>query len=69
MIRKPKVYIAGPIKGSGDQASNMARALQAANMLTEAGCIPFIPNLWFTWEMQRQYMGLDTSHDFWMDID
>ncbi len=50
-MKKLKVYIAGPVHGSGTQANNIARALEAAEMVRKAGCVPFVPHLYMLWEM------------------
>lgn len=52
--RKPTVYVAGPVTSSGTQASNLHRALRAANMLAAEGFVPFVPNLFFAWEAAGQ---------------
>lgn len=42
----PRVYVAGPIHGSGRQMSNIRNAVEAAHKLRSAGCVPFVPHLW-----------------------
>lgn len=46
-----KVYIAGPINGSGTHTSNLRAAIDAAQTLRTAGICPFIPHTNLTWEL------------------
>lgn len=43
--RRPRVYIAGPINGSGRQFENLRKAIDLGNTLMEFGCDPFVPHL------------------------
>src|SRR5690606_18444350 len=62
----PRVYVAGPIHGSGHMTSNLYNALTAGNMLREAGCIPFIPHLFLLWELLRNDPD---DQEFWLEMD
>ena len=42
------VYVAGPY--TGDEDANVKRAVDAANELFDAGCVPFVPHLSHHWE-------------------
>lgn len=48
---RPRVYIAGPIDGSGRQFDNLRRALDAASQLVKLGCDPYIPHLDLVWQL------------------
>ena len=41
---KTKVYIAGPITGSGDRLVNIREALQVGSKLIDLGYAPYIPH-------------------------
>ncbi len=63
-IPKPRVYVAGPIAGSGDKVTNLRNAIKAAEMVREAGAIPFVPHLFLQWEM------ISPQHyEYWMEMD
>ena len=65
---RPRVYIAGPIHGSGTQAKNMAFAMRAAARLQDEGCAVFIPNLWFPYEVFKETLEENNQED-WMQMD
>jgi hypothetical protein len=44
-MRRPRVYVAGPINGSGRQFDNLRRAIHAGNQLMGYDIDPFIPHL------------------------
>lgn len=67
-MSKPRVYVAGPVHGSGTQAGNIANAIRAAEQLCRAGCIPFVPHLWFMWEVTLAFMGRN-DQEHWMELD
>lgn len=48
---KPKVYIAGPYT-KGDVERNVANAIDAADWVTEAGGVPFVPHLTHLWHLR-----------------
>lgn len=64
----PRVYVAGPIHGSGSQARNLGNAIKAARMLRKEGIAPFVPHLWFMWEFVEE-MDEANSQDIWLDMD
>lgn len=65
MTTKPRVYVAGPIYGSGKPNDNLRRAIRAAELLREAGAIPFVPHLFLTWEM----ISPKDTQEYWMEMD
>lgn len=44
-----RVYVAGPVNGSGKQHENAHRAIQVAEMLTQAGFVCYVPHLNWLW--------------------
>jgi hypothetical protein len=52
-MRRPRVYVAGPINGSGRQFDNLRRALDAGTELMELGLDPFIPHLNLLWSFAQ----------------
>lgn len=51
-IRNPYVYLAGPLLGAGEPASqNIAAAIHDAQRIADAGYVPFIPHLYFFADM------------------
>lgn len=58
-----KVYIASPYT-IGDQAKNVKRSMECANMLIDNGFVPFIPLL-----SHFQHMVYPRSYDEWINYD
>lgn len=58
-----KVYIAGPYT-KGDVAVNVARAIEAADMLLDAGHVPFCPHLTHFWHLHQSQ-----PYQVWLDYD
>lgn len=54
MTRRLRVYVAGPIDGSGKHISNLRRALDAGTQLMAAGFDPFIPHLNLIWALVQE---------------
>lgn len=50
-MRRLRVYIAGPIDGSGKHIPNLRRALEAADKLQRAGFAPYVPQLDLIWQL------------------
>jgi NTP pyrophosphatase (non-canonical NTP hydrolase) len=48
-----KVYVAGPVTSSGSQAENTRNAINVAQYLHSNGHHPFIPHLFFLWEVSH----------------
>lgn len=44
-MRRPRIYVAGPMESVGDLVENVRRAAVAASDLLEAGLDPFVPHL------------------------
>ncbi len=49
-----RVYVAGPIDGSGRHIPNLRRALDAGQRLMAAGFDPFIPHLNLIWSLVHE---------------
>lgn len=49
--RRPKIYVAGPMTGSGDPYRNVAEALRLATALWDAGWCPIVPHTSSLWAM------------------
>jgi len=64
-MKKPKIFISGPLFSSGNIFVNIKRAVMAGHMLKQAGAIPFIPHLYAFWAIMQ---GLDESYG-WMEMD
>ena len=60
---KPLVYIAGPLT-HGDRTDNLRAALKAADLVVDAGGVPFVPHLLDTWNLLTP-----RSYEDWMAID
>jgi hypothetical protein len=54
-LRKPAVYIAGPIDGSGRYVEFLRTALTVAEDLRLAGIVPYVPSLSFLWELVQPH--------------
>jgi hypothetical protein len=63
-MNKIKVYVAGPITGSGLQLHNIRKALNISQAIIELGCIPFIPHLYSFWDFIKPMPG-----EYWLDLD
>ena len=62
--QRPRVYISGPLTGSGNILENVERAMHAARTLIDAGCSPFCPHLSYHLDPAEEL-----SHATWMEID
>lgn len=67
MSRRPRIYIAGPIDGSGDRMTNLRNALEAADKIMELGGVPFIPHLNTVWQMVTDPKRLVSEWQAWND--
>ena len=65
-MRRTRVYIAGPINGSGIQSRNVRRGLQTATALVERGYNPYIPHLTCFWEAAS---NVNLTHEQWISLD
>lgn len=61
---RKKVYVAGPLSGSGDRMENIQRAIDAGTELIKLGYAPLVPHL-------THYMDNDDSlgWDAWIEVD
>jgi len=61
---RPRVYIAGPLSGSGDRLENVQRAIDAGLELVKLGYAPLVPHL-------THFMDPDDSlgQETWYDVD
>lgn len=59
-----KIYVAGPLFGSGIATHNVRRALDVANSLRKLGAIPFIPHLFVFWDLIHPH-----EPDYWLTMD
>lgn len=59
-----RVYIAGPLSGSGDREANVRKAVEAGKACIKHGLAPLIPHL-------THYVDPDDSltHQVWLDVD
>lgn len=65
--RRTKVYVAGPITGSGNLLSNVREALHVGSDLLLCGYAPYIPHLSCYWETvcahsYEEWLGLDMEY-------
>jgi len=62
--RRLRVYIAGPLSGSGDRLENVKRAVDVGKTLIKQGFAPLIPHL-------THYVDPDDAltHAVWLDVD
>lgn len=65
MTRRTRVYIAGPMTGSGNPYVNIHDGLQTAAVLIDRGYAPYIPHL--TCFLEACIGGRD--HRVWLDFD
>lgn len=63
-MKKLKVYIAGPLFTSGAIDHNIRDALGVAERVKEAGAVPFVPHLYFFWDLMQPH-----SREFWLELD
>lgn len=59
-----KVYVAGPMYSSGNIDDNIRQALEISTTLRRAGFLPFIPHLYFFWNIIHPM-----PRDYWMSLD
>lgn len=45
-----RVYVAGPVHGSGNQSINVYKAVSLGREIVKAGHVPFVPHLFTLWE-------------------
>lgn len=64
-LRRTRVYIAGPMLGSGNPYVNVARGLDIGILLFDRGYAPYIPHLTAVLEMAK---GMRTR-DEWLELD
>lgn len=60
-----RVYIAGPIRTSGNFMENIADAIEAAEAVHEAGHVPFIPHT----HNQQWDLMYPKDRDTWVEMD
>lgn len=66
-----RVYVAGPLFGSGRSSANIHRALQAAERIRAAHMFPFVPHLFHLWDTiyphadPEYWLGMDR---IWLEI-
>jgi hypothetical protein len=61
--RKIRIYVAGPYS-TGDPVTNTKRAIDAGNVLLDAGFIPFIPHLTMFWHLMHPH-----EYETWLAYD
>ncbi len=67
-MRLPKIYVAGPMLGSGDPYENVHIAVRAADLLRKAGAAVFVPHLNAVWQMIAPAEGW-LEHDLeWLAV-
>ena len=65
MIRRTRVYLSGPIGGSGRLTLNVRRAIQVADELLSLGYAPYVPHLTSFWELVQG----ERPHEQWLALD
>jgi len=60
-----KVYVAGPLFGSGRCTENVHKALRVAEAVRAAGAFPFVPHLFTQWDMTFPH----ADEAYWLDMD
>lgn len=63
MERRTRVYVAGPMTGSGNPYVNIHVGISAATTLLDRGFAPYLPHLTAFWEAA---IG---KRDSWLDLD
>lgn len=61
-----KVYVAGPL-GQGskeEQEANVRNAIDAADKLLQAGAAPFVPHLFYHWDLRHKH-----GYEEWLELD
>ena len=59
-----RVYVAGPLYGSGTSGANIHAALGVAERLRAAQMWPFVPHLYHQWEIMHPH-----PEAYWLDMD
>jgi hypothetical protein len=59
-----KVYIGAPLNGSGMVANNLRTVLAVASILRKKGYLPFIPHLYFFWDLM-----FPMPEEYWLELD
>ena len=59
-----RVYVAGPLFGSGRSTENVNRALQVGQAVMAAGAVPFVPHLFHLWDTVFPH-----DSDYWLYMD
>lgn len=59
-----KVFIAAPMYTSGTMGGNLRKVLTAARHLIAEGFLPFIPHLYFFWDLMDPQ-----PRDYWLLLD
>jgi hypothetical protein len=59
-----RVYVSGPLNGSGEREANVVRALRAADALVRMGFAPYVPHLCAYWDRvtpreEAEWLNLD----------
>lgn len=70
--RGMRVYVAGPVNGSGTQNSNARKAIDVAEFLSNRGFVPFVPNLYWLWSLQyekSEALWLEQCHAWLLTCD
>ena len=65
MNRAPRVYVAGPLFGSGRSTDNVHRAVKVAEQLRHSGVMPFVPHLYHYWDAISPHDDVN----YWLDMD
>lgn len=63
-IAKPRVYVAGPLFGSGRSTNNVHQAIKVAETLRKACVIPFVPHLFHYWDT----ISPQDDVDYWLEM-
>lgn len=67
--RRTRVYIAGPITGSGNLLCNLGHAIRAFGMLLNRGYAPYLPHLTCFAEITLAAMEEKFSYEDWLALD
>jgi hypothetical protein len=60
--RRPRIYVAGPYS-TGDQATNLFRAIEVADFLLVLGAAPYLPHLTHHWDQRCPHL-----YEIWMQL-